>query len=124
MSEAVNRIGSSILGGIAPRPVLPVAQSYEEEDYDDAYLNKRADATVSAVADLPLFSPVTEVKHIATSADLLARCRQYLSRSDVETIQRAFRYADDAHLGQFRKSGEAYITHPLAVASILADSTR
>lgn len=121
MSQMANRTGSSVLGGIAPRPVLPVAQSYEEEDYDDAYLNKRAEATVSDVADLPLFSPVTEFKHIATSADLLARCRQYLSRSDVETIQRAFRYADDAHLGQFRKSGEAYITHPLAVASILAD---
>ena len=36
-------------------------------------------------------------------------------------IQAAFRYADDAHLGQFRKSGEPYITHPLAVATILAE---
>ena len=58
---------------------------------------------------------------IATSAQLLARCRQYLSESDVSRIQAAFRYADDAHLGQFRKSGEPYITHPLAVATILAE---
>ena len=58
---------------------------------------------------------------IATSAQLLARCRQYLSESDVRRIQAAFRYADDAHLGQFRKSGEPYITHPLAVATILAE---
>lgn len=104
--------------------VIPSSQQRQpeaEDDYDVAYLNKRADATVSGEADLPLFSPVTEVTTIATSAELLARCRQYLSESDVTTIQRAFRYADDAHLGQFRKSGEPYITHPLAVATILAN---
>ena len=47
-------------------------------------------------------------------------CRSYLSYADVEKIREAYRYADNAHLGQFRKSGEPYITHPIAVASILA----
>lgn len=55
------------------------------------------------------------------SANLLAeRCRQYLSSADVNKIREAFRYADQAHLGQFRNSGAPYITHPIAVAEILA----
>ena len=44
----------------------------------------------------------------------------YLSSSDVNKIREAFRYADQAHLGQFRNSGAPYITHPIAVAEILA----
>jgi GTP pyrophosphokinase len=40
---------------------------------------------------------------------------------DRELIERAFRVANDAHAGQFRKSGEEYITHPVAVTEILAD---
>ncbi len=40
---------------------------------------------------------------------------------DKEKIQRAFLYADKAHEGQFRKSGEAYIYHPLSVAEICAE---
>lgn len=100
---------------------LPIDHSERESDYDDAYLNARADATVSETADLPLYTPVEGTVKIATAADLLARCRSYLSRSDVEKIELAYRYADDAHLGQYRKSGEPYITHPLAVATILAN---
>ncbi len=106
---------------VAPRPVIPTQSQRHEEDYDDAYLDRRADEIVSEDADLPLYTPMVKPKIIATSAELLARCRQYLSESDVKRIQSAFRYADDAHLGQFRKSGEPYITHPLAVATILAE---
>ncbi|MBQ4036926.1 MAG: bifunctional (p)ppGpp synthetase/guanosine-3',5'-bis(diphosphate) 3'-pyrophosphohydrolase [Clostridia bacterium] len=40
---------------------------------------------------------------------------------DKEKIQRAFLYAEKAHCGQFRKSGEEYIYHPLAVAQICAE---
>ncbi len=105
----------------APSVSLPISHSEREADYDEAYLNARAESTVSETADLPLYTPVEGTVRIATAADLLARCRSYLSRSDVEKIDRAYRYADDAHLGQFRKSGEPYITHPLAVATILAN---
>ncbi len=70
-------------------------------------------------ADLPLFTPQPPAT-IVTAQELLDTVKVYMSASDVETIRRAYRYADDAHLGQFRKSGEPYITHPLAVASILA----
>ena len=69
---------------------------------------------------LPL---VTQTKKagIATAASLIELCQSYLSNADIERIRAAYRYADDAHLGQIRKSGEPYITHPIAVASILAE---
>ena len=42
-------------------------------------------------------------------------------KSDTSAIEKAFLAAEKAHSTQFRKSGEPYITHPLAVAKILAD---
>ena len=44
----------------------------------------------------------------------------YLPPPDLALVERAFHFSDSAHRGQFRKSGEPYITHPLAVASILS----
>ncbi len=45
----------------------------------------------------------------------------YLTRDQVNQVKRAYYYAEQAHEGQRRRSGEPYVTHPLAVASILAD---
>ena len=39
---------------------------------------------------------------------------------DIEKIEKAYEYARDLHEGQFRASGEAYISHPIAVAEIVA----
>ena len=121
MPQTAARQSDAILRQVPPRPEIPTQNVRHEGDYDEAYLDRRADEIVSDDADLPLYTPVGKATAIATSAQLLARCRQYLSESDVSRIQVAFRYADDAHLGQFRKSGEPYITHPLAVATILAE---
>lgn len=121
MPQTAARQSDAILRQVPPRPEIPTQNVRHEGDYDEAYLDRRADEIVSDDADLPLYTPVGKATAIATSALLLARCRQYLSESDVSRIQAAFRYADDAHLGQFRKSGEPYITHPLAVATILAE---
>lgn len=46
--------------------------------------------------------------------------REYLPAEQIEFIKRAYIVARDAHEGQFRSSGEPYITHPVAVACILA----
>ena len=121
MPQTAARQSDAILRQVPPRPEIPTQNVRHEGDYDEAYLDRRADEIVSDDADLPLYTPVGKATAIATSAQLLARCRQYLSESDVSRIRAAFRYADDAHLGQFRKSGEPYITHPLAVATILAE---
>ncbi|MDD2610738.1 MAG: bifunctional (p)ppGpp synthetase/guanosine-3',5'-bis(diphosphate) 3'-pyrophosphohydrolase [Giesbergeria sp.] len=41
----------------------------------------------------------------------------YLDPASIELVRQAYRYADTAHLGQLRNSGEPYITHPIAVAA-------
>jgi GTP pyrophosphokinase len=44
----------------------------------------------------------------------------YLKPEDITQLQSAYHFSEQAHEGQFRKSGEPYISHPLAVANILA----
>jgi GTP pyrophosphokinase len=56
----------------------------------------------------------------ASFASLTARL-DYLSPSDLEQVRQAYRFADEAHLGQLRNSGEPYITHPIAVAAQCAE---
>ena len=57
----------------------------------------------------------------AGSFDALAAKLSYLSPAEVQRVRAAYRFADAAHLGQFRASGEPYITHPIAVAGLCAD---
>ena len=45
----------------------------------------------------------------------------YLNPQQSNQVKRAYYFAEQAHYGQFRRSGEPYVTHPLAVAGILAD---
>lgn len=52
---------------------------------------------------------------------LTSKIEAYLPPDQVERVREAFEYAEAAHQGQKRKSGEAFITHPVAVADILAD---
>jgi RelA/SpoT family (p)ppGpp synthetase len=54
-------------------------------------------------------------------SQLIAKLEAYLPPEQVERVQEAFELAADAHKGQKRLTGEAYITHPVAVAGILAD---
>jgi len=56
-----------------------------------------------------------------TIDDLADRLGGYLPQSEIQQVKRAFYYAEQAHDGQRRRSGEPYVTHPLAVANILAN---
>ncbi|WP_227172596.1 RelA/SpoT family protein [Marinobacter sp. CA1] len=56
-----------------------------------------------------------------TVEGLARELSSYLDSSRVNQVRRAYYYAEQAHEGQKRRSGEPYVTHPLAVASILAD---
>ncbi|HEX2064878.1 MAG TPA: HD domain-containing protein, partial [Acidimicrobiales bacterium] len=54
-------------------------------------------------------------------APLVTSYRAHHPKADVSLVQKAYRVADDAHREQVRRSGEAYIHHPVAVARIVAD---
>ncbi|NVK44297.1 MAG: bifunctional GTP diphosphokinase/guanosine-3',5'-bis pyrophosphate 3'-pyrophosphohydrolase [Oceanospirillaceae bacterium] len=51
---------------------------------------------------------------------LSKRLTEYLDPDQIQRVRRAYYYAEQAHDGQRRKSGEPYVTHPLAAAGILA----
>jgi guanosine-3',5'-bis(diphosphate) 3'-pyrophosphohydrolase len=54
-------------------------------------------------------------------SDLCAHLGSYLSEEQIREVYRAYLFSAEAHDGQWRKSGEPYIYHPIAVARILAD---
>ncbi len=54
-------------------------------------------------------------------AELLELVRVYMDADDVNQINRAYKFASNAHAGQLRKSGEPFIVHPVDVAIILAN---
>ena len=56
-----------------------------------------------------------------SSIDTLCTSLGYMSVDDIQLVRRAYRFAEKAHRGQIRRSGEPYITHPLKVAVILAE---
>lgn len=56
-----------------------------------------------------------------TIDEFAGRLKSYLTPEQVNLVRRAYYYAEQAHDGQIRRSGEPYITHPLEVAAILAD---
>ncbi len=57
----------------------------------------------------------------SASLDDLLKLLSTYSEEEVDKIKRAYNYAYNLHRGQYRQSGEEYITHPLAVACILAE---
>jgi GTP pyrophosphokinase/guanosine-3',5'-bis(diphosphate) 3'-pyrophosphohydrolase len=58
-----------------------------------------------------------EISTFAALADKLG----YLGKADFRKVREAYKFADQAHLGQMRASGAPYITHPVAVAGLVAD---
>jgi guanosine-3',5'-bis(diphosphate) 3'-pyrophosphohydrolase len=58
---------------------------------------------------------------VASVAVLTQKLATYLTASDLKKVKEAYRFSDEMHLGQMRRSGEAYISHPIAVAEICAD---
>lgn len=56
-----------------------------------------------------------------TADDVLAMCKEYMNETHIKFIEKAIYFATYAHKEQIRKSGEAYIVHPIQVAGILAE---
>jgi guanosine-3',5'-bis(diphosphate) 3'-pyrophosphohydrolase len=92
-------------------------------------------ASRASLPDLPTFSVPTSARVRARFArfggprtdtnpvlePLLSSVRDSHPKADLSIIERAYAVAEKAHRGQLRKSGDPYITHPLAVTSILAE---
>ncbi len=57
---------------------------------------------------------------LVTLEKVVNRIDTYLEPEQVRLVKRAYYFSEQAHDGQFRRSGEPYVTHPLAVASILS----
>jgi GTP pyrophosphokinase len=58
---------------------------------------------------------------VASVSRLSAQLGEYLTPSELKKVREAYRFSDEKHLGQMRKSGEPYISHPIAVAEICAE---
>lgn len=56
-----------------------------------------------------------------TIEELMIKVAEYLPEKDVEYLRKAYLFAEKAHEGQYRKSGDAYICHPVEVAGILVN---
>ena len=62
-----------------------------------------------------------QVQALDTIDSLATDLSGYLGTDQVNSVRRAYFYAEQAHEGQYRRSGDAYVTHPLAVAGILSE---
>jgi GTP pyrophosphokinase/guanosine-3',5'-bis(diphosphate) 3'-pyrophosphohydrolase len=69
----------------------------------------------------PALPAKTTTDAAAASFAALTSKLDYLDAADIKRVREAYRFADEAHLGQFRASGEPYITHPIAVAGLCAE---
>lgn len=58
---------------------------------------------------------------ILTAEEVINKTSKYLNKEHVSFVRKAYEYAKEAHIDQFRKSGEPYIIHPIQVGGILAD---
>lgn len=61
------------------------------------------------------------IKPLKTVEDLCEKIAGYFPQADLAFVRKAYFFSEKAHEGQFRRSGEPYISHPLNVAGILAD---
>ena len=84
-------------------------------------LNSILSRILPATGTSPKALSPAEVNAAAASFARLTSKLDYLSAADLTSVRLAYRFADEAHLGQLRNSGEPYITHPIAVAAQCAE---
>ncbi len=92
-------------------PITPPARRGRRRPVTEA-------APAAALADGGFVAAADE-RQVVSLAGLTRKAGLYLSDDDLRRIRDAYRFSDEAHLGQFRSSGEPYISHPIAVAEIL-----
>jgi GTP diphosphokinase / guanosine-3',5'-bis(diphosphate) 3'-diphosphatase len=101
----------------SPAPATPPASSYSPT----GLARRAAEALRKAVVWRADVTSEPAPPAVVSFAQLTEKLKRYLPSGDIQRVKEAFKVSDAAHLGQFRKSGEPYITHPIAVAELLAD---
>ncbi len=84
-------------------------------------LSPQSKSTLAPGKSAPVPDHPAAINAAAASFAALTAKLDYLSPADFEQVRLAYRFADEAHLGQMRNNGEPYITHPIAVAAQCAD---
>ena len=107
-----------------PSDLQPDLLSIPSDTSVSQHSKKSVIATLLAQSSRHLFGPTSAptqpLKHQVVSIEGLISKLSYLKPDEVAQIKKAFQFADAAHLGQYRHSGEPYITHPVAVAELCA----
>ena len=127
---------SELVGGVSPNEVsLGVVQtdfpvdllstpSYTPIIASNQNGKKSVIASLLAQSSRHLFGPTSApslpLKHQVVSIEGLLSKLSYLKPEEITQVKKAFQFSDAAHLGQYRHSGEPYITHPVAVAELCA----
>ena len=119
---------SEKVGSISPKDAslgLDQAQLLDaDSDAPDQSGKKSIIASILAQSSRHLFGPTSApslpLKHQVVSIEGLLSKLSYLKPEEITLIKKAFQFSDAAHLGQYRHSGEPYITHPVAVAELCA----
>ena len=127
---------SELVGGVSPNEVsLGVVQTDLPVDLlsiplDTPIIASNQNGKKSVIASLlaqssrhlfgPTSAPSLPLKHQVVSIEGLLSKLSYLKPEEITHVKKAFQFSDAAHLGQYRHSGEPYITHPVAVAELCA----
>ena len=119
---------SEFSGGVSPTETSH--QDLQEELLESPSGALSRNSKTSVIASLleqssrhlfgPTSAPSKPLKHQVVSIEGLISKLSYLKPAEVTQIKKAFHFSDAAHLGQYRHSGEPYITHPVAVAELCA----
>nr|WP_143070035.1 bifunctional (p)ppGpp synthetase/guanosine-3',5'-bis(diphosphate) 3'-pyrophosphohydrolase [Polynucleobacter asymbioticus] len=122
---------SELVGGASSKEAFNKVQTDLLDSQSDTPVTiNKLSGKKSIIADLlaqssrhlfgPTSSPTLPLKHQVVSIEGLLSKLTYLKPEEVVQIKKAFQFSDAAHLGQYRHSGEPYITHPVAVAELCA----
>ena len=119
---------SEKVGSILPKDASLGSDQAQLLDVDSVTSNqggkKSIIASLLAQSSRHLFGPTSApslpLKHQVVSIEGLLAKLSYLKPEEIAQIKKAFQFSDAAHLGQYRHSGEPYITHPVAVAELCA----
>ncbi|MFP5366414.1 MAG: HD domain-containing protein, partial [Actinomycetes bacterium] len=104
---------AGVAASARPGPLVPVDNSGSRPTFPGRRERTRSRLARLTGRSTATYSPILE--------PLLRTVRANNPKEDFDLIQRAFDVAEQSHRGQKRKSGDPYITHPVAVATILAE---